>query len=149
MKILKNKILLSGLVVAIVIIIPSFIFSIYEYGTITDEEKMVKDISGNELNSILFSVNDHASNEVIIWQKTITSALQDDNSYEIIDDYFRSNELLQQLHIMHLETIMPQFSLFKDEHTNKEISEITNYFVKNDSVINQLKKFLTNGYQQI
>ena len=42
MKIIKNRILLSVLIVIFVVVTPSFIFSLYQYSTITDEEKVIE-----------------------------------------------------------------------------------------------------------
>ena len=67
MKILKNKLLLSGIIVLLIIVIPSFIFSIYQYSTINEEEKVIGDVYENQLESILFSVNQYSIDVVNNW----------------------------------------------------------------------------------
>jgi hypothetical protein len=53
-----------GLLILMIIILPVLIFSVYEIGNLKQNERMIQDIYRNQLDAILFSINQY-SDDVI------------------------------------------------------------------------------------
>jgi two-component system, OmpR family, phosphate regulon sensor histidine kinase PhoR len=53
-----------GLLILLIIVLPLFIFSVFEIGNLRQNEKVIQDIYSNQLDAILFSINQYSDDIV-------------------------------------------------------------------------------------
>lgn len=151
MKVLKNKLLLSVIFVLIVIIIPSFIFSIYQYSSITDEEKVIDDVYKNQLESILFSINQYSVDVVNNWVNRLNeiSGFEEGNKMDELEGFINQNEIIQQFNIVDLNITGDNIEISNLAEPNVITGFVNKYIKENAEQINDLKTFLQNDYQKV
>lgn len=59
------------LLILLIIVLPSLIFAIYEIGSLQDNEKVIEEIYTNQLDAILYSVNQYSEDVVSSWANRI------------------------------------------------------------------------------
>jgi len=152
MKIFKNKILLSVFIVIFIVITPSFIFSIYQYSTITDEEKVIDEVYKNQLESILFSINQYAVDITDVWVNKINeiySSSGDSNNGDF-QEFLQQNDVLKQFNIVEINTeIKINLNVSKLNNKDQLNARIIEYLKNNPDKSNELLGFLKNDYQKM
>jgi len=143
MKVLKNKLLLSVIFVLIVIIIPSFIFSIYQYSSITDEEKVIDDVYKNQLESILFSINQYSVDVVNNWVNRLNeiSGFEEGNKMDELEGFINQNEIIQQFNIVDLNIAGDNIEISNLAEPDVITGFVNKYIKENAEQINDLKTF--------
>lgn len=136
-----------GLLILTVLLLPVIVFSIFEIGNLRRNENVIWDIYRNQLNGILFSINQY-SEEIISWQAGKIENVTNDEKNKIFTDNmqneFSSMESAVQFD-MDFNTIL-EFSKSKDTNT---LYVLKQHLIKNDSLIFSLKKYLEGGYRKI
>ena len=56
-----------GIILVIIILLPAIVFSVYELTTLNQSEKVLKNIYNNQLEAILFSVNQYSEDVASSW----------------------------------------------------------------------------------
>lgn len=151
LKIIKNKLLISVLFILIIIVVPSFIFSIYQYSTITDEEQVIDDVYKNQLESILFSINQYSIDVVDSWVNNLNNIYKGKNSdIEELSNLIDQYEIIQQLNIKHITDLVDE-GIEISKLNNSEIinTNINNYLQSHLDEINNLSSYLKNDYQKV
>ena len=152
MNLFRNKILLSVLFVVLVVIVPSFIFSIYQYSTITDEEMVIDEVYNNQLESILFSINQYSVDVTDAWINEINEIYSsaDQVNLNSLEDLLYQNDVLKQFNIYsydHPEN--PVVEISKLEEANEIGRTILDFINNNPQKINELIEFLESDYQKV
>ncbi len=152
MNFFRNKILLSVLFVVLVVIVPSFIFSIYQYSTITDEEMVIDEVYNNQLESILFSINQYSVDVTDAWVKRIDEIYSSDAQVNLnsLDNFLNRNDVLRQLNILNYDNPeIPGIEISK--RNDKEVINlaIIEYLEGNQNEISDLFDYLGNNYQKV
>ncbi|MGE5497347.1 MAG: sensor histidine kinase [Syntrophothermus sp.] len=62
-----------GVILVAIILLPGIFFSIYEIGTLNSSEKVIEEIYNNQLDAILYSVNQYAEDLTGAWISRISS----------------------------------------------------------------------------
>ncbi|MCG8310093.1 MAG: HAMP domain-containing histidine kinase [Cytophagales bacterium] len=65
-----------------IVILPSLIFVIYEIGTIRQSEKIIEDIYTNQLDAILYSVNQYSEDVLSGWANRINNEQNEDKTLQ-------------------------------------------------------------------
>jgi len=150
MKLLKDKIAQAGIIVLIIVVIPSLIFSIYQYGKLSSGEKVIDDVYKNQLEAILFSINQHSTDVLDSWVYDLNRITYNKDSTDNLKGF-----VLQRKQIIHLSIYKqdklqnPKFT-YTDDDTNIDINKREQeYIANNPQQIEQLISFLKNDYQKI
>ena len=72
---MKNPIKKIALILILIVILPALIFSLYEINTLSEREKVIEEIYGNQLDAILFSVNQYSEDVVSNWRSKVDLSL--------------------------------------------------------------------------
>lgn len=137
------------LLIIAIVILPSLIFVIYELGTIRQSEKIIEDIYTNQLDAILYSVNQYSEDVVSSWASRINNE--------------QNNEKDLQATIERIHTEMPsvqtisQFDEQKNQVTRSMTSqendtyyhEVDSLLISQDATIDRLINYAENGYRKI
>ncbi len=68
-----------GIILVIIILLPAIVFSVYELTTLNQSEKVLKNIYNNQLEAILFSVNQYSEDVASSWAGQFNSIFLQEN----------------------------------------------------------------------
>jgi two-component system phosphate regulon sensor histidine kinase PhoR len=134
----------------LILILPTIIFSIYELGTLKKNEQVIENIYINQLDAILFSVNQYSEDVMSSWAGKLRSMLNEDNmtNNEMFQRYI--NEIPVSASILQFDTVLNLVGKQgKDFPDSPDIEMIRKILLNNDSTLNRLNSFLQSGYQKI
>ncbi|MGE5846825.1 MAG: sensor histidine kinase [Ignavibacteria bacterium] len=89
---MKNPIRKIALILILVILLPALFFSLYEISRLSESEEVLEEIYSNQLEAILFSVNQYSEDVVSNWQSKINLILTEE--YEHPDHFMRKMDSL-------------------------------------------------------
>lgn len=139
-----------GLLILMVIILPVLIFSVYEIGNLRHNERVIQDIYKNQLDAILFSINQH-SDDII---SNLASRIENSMIKDQPDAETELNRLVHE--IPSVEGLI----LFDINHNYRSsvpspypdhmvLTEITRGLKSNDSTLRRLQTYMRGGYRKI
>ena len=81
-----------GMILLVIILLPAAVLTSYQFFSINEDEKIIQEIYGNQLNAILFSVNQYSEDIVSDWANQIdeiirTSAVNQSLLHEKINEF--------------------------------------------------------------
>jgi two-component system phosphate regulon sensor histidine kinase PhoR len=139
-----------SLLILIIIVLPVLIFSVFEVGSQRQNEKVIQDIYTNQLEAILYSINQYSDDIVSNFASRIensqnnyqTSAGADLN--KVINEFPFVKSLIQ------FDTNMVFLSSLPDSyHDSIKVSEIITILNSNSRSIKQLQTYKKEGYRKI
>lgn len=80
MNILNTTVRKIGLILLFVILLPALIFSIYQITTLNQSEKILEEIYNNQLDALLFSINQYSEDAASRFQMRLNNIYQIENS---------------------------------------------------------------------
>ena len=127
---MRNSIRKISLILVIIVILPSLFFSIYEISNLNENEKMVEEIYNNQLEAILFSVNQYNQNIFDNWVNEIRAKFS----------YYKPGEIFQN---------MPGVNAFY--YTNKSQYQFIDFYLKQNQTnsISQLNEIAANENEKL
>ena len=133
-----------------IIIVPLLVFSIYEIGGLKQNEKVIQGIYRNQLDAILYSVNQYSEDVMSSWARKIESRMQRNQNNEKHD----LKNLLAEMPAAHM---LLQFdsklnltaSYSNAESDRKLINKIAQMVVANDTTVKKLQRYMMAGYRKI
>jgi two-component system phosphate regulon sensor histidine kinase PhoR len=139
-----------SLLIIAIIVVPVLIFSVFEIGNYRQNEKAIQDIYKNQLDAILFSINQY-SDDII---SNLASRIENSTNKIKADT---GNDLSKILNEMTAFICIAQFNnkqeilstvpgSFSD---NSIIGEMVTYLNDNTKSIKQLQTFIASGYRKI
>ena len=140
----------TALIILIIILLPTLIFSIYEIGSMKGNEKMIESIYRNQLDAILFSVNQYSEDVVSSWAAKLDQ-LENDNKQTVEEDitqFIRETpavNLLKQFNEQDSLLCLVPDSLSSDP----VVKEIDRVLIDNDTLVRRLKTYFRGGYRKI
>jgi len=139
-----------SLLIIAIIVLPVLIFSVFEIGNYRQNEKAIQDIYKNQLEAILFSINQYSddimSNLASRFENNTNNISSDTGN--AVQKFF--NEMPSLICLVQFDNDLKKLSaipyLFSD---NSVISEMSGYLANNSKTIHQLQTFMANGYRKI
>ncbi|RPH75924.1 hypothetical protein EHM76_00520 [bacterium] len=134
-----------GLLILAIIILPVLIFSVFEIGRLRQNEKDIQDIYNNQLDAILYSINQY-SDDVLSNLAIRIETRQDDRTeiHRLISETPSVNSLLQfDDRFKFLECVPDTLC------SSLPIESITEELKKSGSIIKRLFTYLRGGYRKI
>ncbi len=136
----------TGLLILAIVLLPVIIFSIFEIGRVRQNEKVIQDIYRNQLDAILFSINQYSDD--------VLSNLANRVENGMLKDTADVNSII--LESPSLETLV-QFrnksDVFKitpgDALNHSEIEAIQRELKNSDSLLTRLGTYFRGGYRKI
>jgi two-component system, OmpR family, phosphate regulon sensor histidine kinase PhoR len=128
-----------GIILLFIILLPAVIFSVYEISTLNESEKMIDEIYNNQLDALLFSVNQYSEDVAGRFQYKLNLINEQDNpsSYEEqLTNFIENNPAVKNI-------------VFADS-TFTSSDQITNDLLKfNKQKIKKLYSFKKEKYNRI
>ena len=142
-----------GLVLLIVFLLPAIYYSVRELETVRENELLIEEIYNEQLEAILFSVNQYSEDITRSWTQEWSELLQDsvwENSEEF-NQFFSENYAIQEAFIID-SFPSNKIRLYNDEgeslfSVNAEL--ILNNLASQESTIQRLFRYRENGYLKI
>jgi two-component system phosphate regulon sensor histidine kinase PhoR len=139
-----------GLLIMIIIVLPVLVFSIFEIGNLRQNEKIIRDIYKNQLDAILYSINQYSddvmSNLAFRIENFLGSGKQD--SEESLYNLLSETPAVKCF--MRFDADYKFISAVPDTFLNVMPVKIPQTkLLENDSVINRLQTYLRGGYRKM
>jgi len=136
------------IILALLVSIPVLVFAVYEYSSLTREEKMVAEVYETQLNSILFSINLYSEDIISTWQLKLSSK-SGVSDKKILTEFINENPSIKFLYsydTQNNKTII----LYNEKGKNVEETEllINSILKNNSSKIDKLFGYLKSGYRK-
>jgi two-component system, OmpR family, phosphate regulon sensor histidine kinase PhoR len=139
-----------SLLILIIIVLPVMIFSVFEIGSQRQNEKVIQNIYTNQLEAILYSINQYSDDIVSNFASRIENS---QNNYQtstgtdlnkVISEFSFVKSLIQ------FDTNLVLMSLAPDSyHDSINIPETNTILRSNIRTINQLQVYKKGGYRKI
>lgn len=145
-----SKILIA---LIIVFLIPAISYTVFEINSLSEDEEMIKDIYRNQLDAILFSVNQSSNDLAETWSNKILEQIDTARKDSDIDFRQMLGENLPFNAIVLFDDVTLDNSkvFIKSETVDQKsyVSQLKKNLVKNKVKIDKLKGFMENGYRKL
>jgi two-component system phosphate regulon sensor histidine kinase PhoR len=134
----------------IIAILPTIIFSIYQIGTLRENEKVIESIYRNQLDAILFSVNQYSEDVISNWAGRINGVLIEPSN----NNQDALNGLIKEFSAVNLfiqfDVNLKPIALAPDcSGPDSIVDKVAKLIARNKSTIKKLHAYLNGGYRKI
>ncbi|MCB9209470.1 MAG: HAMP domain-containing histidine kinase [Ignavibacteriales bacterium] len=147
---MQSSIKKIGLIVILILVLPLSTFFIYQFASLNEYEKEINKIYLQQLETIIYSVNQYSEDVVSSWVNDVVLQLKQEKSkshqnpiisqyQNVVSSIFLADKNISDINIYYNES---QESLVSNELIRNEL-EIRK------PLIDKLQKFLESGYQRI
>jgi two-component system, OmpR family, phosphate regulon sensor histidine kinase PhoR len=139
----------AGLLILAIIVLPVLTFSVFEIGNLRQNEKVIQNIYKNQLDAILFSINQYSDDIV----GSLASRIENSqNNYKADTSFALSNIFNDIPSIKRLVQFNIKFeflSSYPDSYRDSlQLNELNNELINNSKIIKQLQTYLRSGYRK-
>lgn len=139
-----------SLLIIAIIVVPVLIFSVFEIGNYRQNEKVIQDIYKNQLDAILFSINQYSDDIISNFASRIENSTNNFNPDGGNDLSKITNEMPAFICIVQFDNMREQLSTIPGSFSNKSvIDEMSTYLANNIKTIKQLQTYMASGYRKI
>ncbi len=146
-----NRTLKSTILILFVIIfLPTIIFSIYEIGSLRSNEKVIENIYNNQLDAILYSVNQYSEDVISSWANRLELILSSkkNNKTEALLDFIHTTSSVSKVMQFNSDNqiVLSVPPILSSSSFGKSMQAL---LIKNDSVLKNLNTYLQGGYRKL
>ena len=139
-----------SLLIMAILVLPVLIFSVFEIGSLRQNEKVIQDIYKNQLDAILFSINQHSDDIV----SNLASRIENSSNNYKSDSGAALNKLISEMpsliSLLQFNLKMEYLSSAPYSYRDSAIlKEMTTVLGSNSKIINQLQTNILGGYRKI
>lgn len=143
-----------GTLLTVIIILPLIVYSIYELNSLSENEEFLEKIYSEQLNTIIFSVNQYVDDIVQGWSRKTNDIYLGGNSDKIenqLSELCSSNPSLALIVITDslISNDMQFYSKERWTNSVEAITKMQNILNKNSNLINDLKQYISLGYNKV
>jgi two-component system, OmpR family, phosphate regulon sensor histidine kinase PhoR len=141
-----------GLIILLILILPITAFFIYQFSSLSQSEKEINKIYIQQLETIIYSVNQYSQDVVNSWINEIGINLSRKNILDKNDftEFFDNNFFVYNIFITGVSQIkVEKISKPQEENNSLSTDSILKILNNNKSIIDRLKNFSEKGYQKI
>ena len=157
---MKNPIKKIALLLILIIVLPALIFSLVEIGSLNEREKVIEEIYNNQLDAILFSVNQYSEDIISNWRSKINLLLTEKVSYPDFfktkaDSFLSINKAISSiifadsLNTKNMSKLNHIKGSDKIVYSKKDLAEIKNFLKNYSGKIKKLYTYERGGYSKI
>jgi two-component system, OmpR family, phosphate regulon sensor histidine kinase PhoR len=140
----------AGLLIVMIIVLPVLIFSVFEIGNLRQNEKVIQNIYKNQLDAILFSINQYSDDIVSNLASRIENSL---NNYKAEESPELKRIFTEMPSVKSLVQFNDKLENISFEPASKRdntlLPVINNMLGSNSQVIRQLQTYMKGGYRKI
>ncbi len=140
-----------GLILFLIILLPVIIFITYQLSTLNEDEAVIRKIYGDQLESILFSVNQSSEDIVSNWAGDIEEIIQRNDipeSKAMLDSFASSNTAINYIFSVK-ETEKPEINFYGIKGSDSVRINAVKIIDANKENINKLRTYKRGGYRKI
>ena len=160
LNVMKNPIKKIALILILIIILPALIFSIFEINSLNERERVIEEIYNNQLNAILFSVNQYSEDVISNWRSKINLLLNDKVSHPEYfklkaDGFFSINKAISSIIFADslkanvTSELFPPSKLLQNSYQSNHSFDIKKFLKRNSPKITKLYTYERGGYSKI
>lgn len=140
----------SLIIIVLVLLLPTVFFSIYEIGSLRNNEQMIEDIYANQLDAILYSINQYSEAVMSSWAEDIKSCISEpENSNNTCVKQFIT-EIPSAISICLYNPKKEELSRIASRSESMITEEsIRTLLQNNDSSLQRLGSYLKEKYRKI
>lgn len=136
------------IILSLLVSIPVIVFAVYEYSSITREEKLVAEVYETQLNSILFSINLYSEDVISAWQLKLSNKSMV-NDKTVVTEFINENPSIKYLYSYDTSNNKTTVVYNGKGNNVEEINLLLNSILKNNaSKIDKLFGYLKSGYRK-
>ncbi len=133
-----------------IIVVPLLVFSIYEIGGLKQNENVIQGIYRNQLDAILYSVNQYSEDVMSSWARKIESRMQGKQGDYNPDLKNLLTEMPAVQMLLQFDNKINLTSSYSDSESDRKLIEkITQTVVANDTTVEKLRRYMGAGYRKI
>ena len=139
---MPKKIKTLFLLVFVIILLPSLLFSLYEFSTFSQYEKMVEETYKNELRTVLYSINEYSNTVIREWTDRIENDMSKDDRME--------NYISRNLSIEYIFRTDGRNILYSNKELDQsKITYLENALEREKNTLENLKENMDKGYKKL
>jgi two-component system phosphate regulon sensor histidine kinase PhoR len=139
-----------GLLILVVVILPVLVFSVFEIGNLRRNEKVIQDIYRNQLDAILFSVNQYSDDIVSNLASRVENSLNNYKPDTVAELNRLINEFPAAVSLIQFDNNLEYLSSVPYSYRDSTIlSEIITRLGSNGKTLQQLQTYIREGYRKI
>jgi two-component system phosphate regulon sensor histidine kinase PhoR len=139
-----------GLLILAIIILPVLFFSVFEIGNLRQNEKVIQDIYRNQLDAILFSINQYSDDMMSNLASRIENSLNNYKPDKETELARLINETPSVIGLLQFNTAIKYLSSVPTSYRDSlSISEITTRLSSIDNTLKRLQTYMRGGYRKI
>jgi two-component system phosphate regulon sensor histidine kinase PhoR len=137
------------ILILVIILLPSLFFAIYEIGTLQQNEEVIEDIYENQLDAILYSINQYAEDVVSSWANTIEDEQQSSPSLQMaLESALR--EMPSVKGIIQFDSALQKVAMVQaDSAEIRTITQVIDRLTLHKEVVGRLFGYFRSGYRKI
>ena len=138
-----------GWILLFVFLLPAVSFSVYEINSLNENEKALEEIYTQQLDAILFSVNQYADDVVREWASTLDMQIRESDASEVIEkaSSFRfEHPAIRQVFLIPEDTSNIQALTAVTLRTTQLSAVLDSSATVKATVLNKLQTYLKAGY---
>ncbi len=153
---MNNPIKKIALILILIIILPALIFSIYEINSLNESERVIEGIYNNQLDAILFSVNQYSEDIVSSWRSSLNLLLSEKASKQgnftaKADSFLNINRSINLI-IFSDSLEAKNTSMLANQKAEDHLRQpdiFKNFLINNSAKIKRLYTYERGGYSKI
>jgi two-component system, OmpR family, phosphate regulon sensor histidine kinase PhoR len=140
----------TGLLILVVILLPVIVFSVFEIGNLRQNERVIQDIYKNQLDAILFSINQYSDDIMSNLASRIENSSNNYRPGTSQDPDSLLNELPSVAGLIQLDKNLELISAVPYSYRDSaSLPEIITLLRSNNKTIQQLKTYMRGGYRKV
>ena len=153
---MKNPIKKIAIILILIIILPAIIFSFFEISSLNERERVIEEIYNNQLDAILFSVNQYSEDVISNWRSKINLLLNEKISHPEFfktkaDSFLSINKAISSIIFadsLNTKNVLKLASVSSNKYEN-DLIEIKNFLNNYSAKIKKLYTYERGGYSKI
>ncbi len=137
----------------VVFLVPLVSYTVFEISALDEDEKMIKEIYDNQLDAILFSINQSSNDIVETWTNKLVDFTKNDSlNTRTFDSVFEGNLAINAVLLFNDFPVNDKFQLLmKNEIPNKDeiLEHINELMVNQQFKISKLLEYMASGYRKL
>jgi len=138
-----------GIVLILIVLLPALIYTAYEFNSLNENEKLIADIYNQQLDAILFSVNQYTWDYVNNWGEEFEKYRMKLNPDSVSKLLMKDNSILL---IAEIDSSLYQRSVFhyyNQSQVSNFIDQANENIKKQENLFNKIKEYKKQGYKKI
>jgi two-component system phosphate regulon sensor histidine kinase PhoR len=147
---MNSSIRKTGLLLMAVILLPVLVFSVFEIGNLRQNEKVIQNIYKNQLDAILFSINQYSDDIVSNLASRIESSSNNYNTDTVQQSENLITEIPSVVCLLQFSSNLEYLTAVPPSYRDSSfLPEIKNHLETNRTTLRQLQTYMQGGYRKI